>query len=177
MPSSPLKQGEEVLLRKKKRFSILVNIFIFSHLLFCSLCRCRVLFSYQPVHDDELELKVLHFISCLGLTIVFSGWSKSGLHVWSGGWLVEGEVGGQGEWMIYTFWKYLGELQKQIFGKSWEFGPRRGGGGLTQSQLFFEIDQNLICLGTAHNVGILSQYGGGSPITTKKSPTLTLKMT
>jgi len=38
VPSSPLKQGEEVLLRKKKR--------------------CRVLFSYQPVHDDELELKV-----------------------------------------------------------------------------------------------------------------------
>ena len=25
-----------------------------------------------------------------------------------------------------------------------------GGGGLTQSQLFFKIDQNLICLGTAH---------------------------
>ena len=23
-----------------------------------SFCRCRVLFSYQPVHDDELELKV-----------------------------------------------------------------------------------------------------------------------
>jgi len=38
VPSSPFKQGEEVLLRKKKR--------------------CRVLFSYQPVHDDELELKV-----------------------------------------------------------------------------------------------------------------------
>ena len=30
--------GEEVVLRKKKR--------------------CRVLFSYQPLHDDELELKV-----------------------------------------------------------------------------------------------------------------------
>ena len=28
----------------------------------------------------------------------------------------------------------LGKLAKQIFGKSWEFGPRRGG-GLTQSQL------------------------------------------
>ena len=30
----------------------------------------------------------------------------------------------------------LGKHAKQIFGKSWDFGPRRGGGGLTQSQLF-----------------------------------------
>ena len=35
--------GEEVVLRKKKR--------------------CRVLFSYQPLHDDELELKVKLFDS------------------------------------------------------------------------------------------------------------------
>ena len=28
----------------------------------------------------------------------------------------------------------IGKLSKLIFGKSWEFGPRRGG-GLTQSQL------------------------------------------
>ena len=31
----------------------------------------------------------------------------------------------------------LGKPPKQIFGKSWDFG-----GGLTQSQLFFKIDQN-----------------------------------
>ena len=35
LPSSLLRQGEEIFLR-----------------------RCRVLFSYQPVHDDELELQV-----------------------------------------------------------------------------------------------------------------------
>ena len=36
--SNLLQSGDEVILRNKKR--------------------CRVLFSYQPVHDDELELKV-----------------------------------------------------------------------------------------------------------------------
>ena len=39
----------------------------------------------------------------------------------------------------------LGKLAKQIVGKSWEFGPRRG--GLLQSQIFHKINQNLICLG------------------------------
>ena len=34
--------------------------------------------------------------------------------------------------------QYLGKLPKQIFGKSWEFGPRRGG-ALTQSQLFSKL--------------------------------------
>ena len=60
-PSSPLKQGEEVLLRKKKRFSpnsLQICIQTILTILHKFLCRCRVLFSYQPVHDDELELKV-----------------------------------------------------------------------------------------------------------------------
>ena len=32
---------------------------------------------------------------------------------------------------------FFGKPPKQIFGKSWEFGPR--GGGLTQSQLFSKL--------------------------------------
>ena len=44
----------------------------------------------------------------------------------------------------------LTEPSKLIFGQSWDFVPTRGGGGLTQSQLFIKIDQNLICLGTVH---------------------------
>ena len=51
--------------------------------------------------------------------------------------------------LLHSLIQPLGKPPKQIFGKSWDFGPRRGG-GLTQSQLFFKIDQNLICLGNAH---------------------------
>ena len=62
----------------------------------------------------------------------------------------------------------LGELSKQIFGKSWEFGPRRGGGGLTQSQLFFKIDQNLICLGNAHKCWDIVAIWRGFPSPNQK---------
>ena len=47
-------------------------------------------------------------------------------------------------WYTHLRQSLLGEPQKQIFGKSWEFGPRRG--GLTQYQIYFKIYQNLICL-------------------------------
>ena len=40
----------------------------------------------------------------------------------------------------------LGQLKN---GKSWSFGPTRGG-GLTESQLFVKFFQNQICLGTVH---------------------------
>ena len=35
-------------------------------------------------------------------------------------------------------------------GKTWSFGPTRGGRGLTESQLFVKFFQNQICLGTVH---------------------------
>ena len=43
----------------------------------------------------------------------------------------------------------LGEPSKTKNGKSWSFGPTRGG-GLTESQLFVKFFQNQICLGTVH---------------------------
>jgi len=53
-PSSPLRQGEEVAMRRSKR--------------------CRVLFSYTPVHDDELELKVEQLVEFM--CEVEDGWWK-----------------------------------------------------------------------------------------------------
>ena len=59
-------------------------------------------------------------------------------------------------------WKGLyGEHSKQIFSKSWYFVPTRGGGSLTQSQLF---KTKTTTIQSGDFVGILSQYGG----TTKK---------
>jgi len=52
--SNLLQSGEEVVLRNKKR--------------------CRVLFSYQPVHDDELELKADQMVEFLA--DVEDGWWK-----------------------------------------------------------------------------------------------------
>ena len=40
----------------------------------------------------------------------------------------------------------LGKPPKKFFVKSWEFGPRKGGGP-EPIPTFFKIDQNLICLG------------------------------
>ena len=50
---------------------------------------------------------------------------------------------------------------KQISGKSWDFVPTRGGGGLTHSQLFNTKT-------TTIQNGDFLQYGGGSPVSTKK---------
>ena len=63
-------------------------------------------------------------------------------------------------------WKGLyGEHSKQIFSKSLYFVPTRGGGSLTQSQLF---KTKTTTIQSSNFVGILSQYGGGSPVPTKK---------
>ena len=51
--------------------------------------------------------------------------------------------------LISTFESLLFQLgvpSKRIFGKSWAFGPTRGGGGLTEAQIFVEIFQKQICL-------------------------------
>ena len=43
-----------------------------------------------------------------------------------------------------------------------------GGGGLTQSQLFFKIDQNLICLGNAHKCWDIVAIWWGFPSPNQK---------
>ena len=48
-----------------------------------------------------------------------------------------------------NWFQFRGAVRKKNFGQTWDFVPTRGG-GLTQSQLFIKIDQNLICLGTVH---------------------------
>ena len=67
----------------------------------------------------------------------------------------------------FVFITSLGKPPKQIFGKSWDFGPRRGG-GLTKSQLFFKIDQNLICLGNAHKCWDIVAIWQGFPSPNQK---------
>ena len=72
----------------------------------------------------------------------------------------------------------IGEALKQIFGQSWDFVPRRGGEGLTKSQLF---QTKTTTIQKGDFLGILLQYGGGSPVPTKKShqqsPKITSKFT
>ena len=63
----------------------------------------------------------------------------------------------------------LSMLSKQSKGSPRNKFSVKVGVGLTQSQLFFKIDQNF-ALELPINVGILSQYGGGSRVPTKKSP-------
>ena len=67
----------------------------------------------------------------------------------------------------------LVKLLKQIFGKSWEFGPRRGAGVWPNPNFFSKSTKTQFALELPINVGILSQYGGGSPVPTKKSPKMT----
>ena len=67
----------------------------------------------------------------------------------------------------------LGEPSKKI-GKSWDLS-QRGGGGLTQSQLFKTKTKTIE---NSDFVGIFSQYGRGSPVPTKKkSQKITSKIT
>ena len=58
----------------------------------------------------------------------------------------------------------IGEALKQIFGQSWDFVPRRGGEGLTKSQLF---QTKTTTIQKGDFVKILLQYSGGSPVLTK----------
>ena len=103
VPSSPLKQGEEVLLRKKKRFSpnflqlwtilIILTIFFLQVQGSLLLPTCAWWWagtegiSNWSFHNVILKISQFYFS--------FSGWSESWLHVWGGGWLVEGEGGRQ----------------------------------------------------------------------------------
>ena len=61
-----------------------------------------------------------------------------------------------------------GETSDKIFGLSWDFNEGGGGGGLTQSQLFFKIDQNLICLGNAHKYWDIVAIWRGFPSPNQK---------
>ena len=72
-------------------------------------------------------------------------------------------------------WKGLyGERSKQIFSKSWYFVPTRGGGSLTQSQLF---KTKTTTIQSGDFVGILSQYGRSSAVPTNKIKKIPSKIT
>ena len=57
--------------------------------------------------------------------------------------------------------------------KSWDFVPTRGAGVWPNLNFFSKSTKTQFALELPINVGILSQYGGGSPVPTKKSPKMT----